>query len=64
MRLAGDAGLLLGLHGWGTVVRETLGAIVIGGLAAVVLLAAGRRRTSDLPFGPAIALGAIIAVGE
>lgn len=62
VRLAGVAGLLLGLYGWGTVVRGTIAAIALGGLAAVLLLAAGRRRTSDLAFGPAIALGAIIAV--
>lgn len=62
VRLAAVAGLLLGLHGWGTVVRGTLAAMILGGLAAVLLLAAGRRRTSELAFGPAIAVGALIAV--
>jgi len=62
VRLAGVAGLLLGLHGWDTVIRGTLAAFILGGLAAVLLLAAGRRRTSELAFGPAIAVGALIAV--
>ncbi len=62
VRLAGVAGLLLGLHGWGTVVRGTAAAFILGGLAAAVLLAAGRRRTSELAFGPAITLGALLAV--
>ncbi len=62
MRLAGVTGLLLGLHGWGTVVRGTVAAVILGGLAAVLLLAAGRRRTSELAFGPAVVVGALIAV--
>jgi len=62
VRLAGVAGLLLGLHGWGTVVLGTVAAFILGGLAAVLLLAAGRGRTSELAFGPAIAIGALIAV--
>lgn len=62
VRLAAVAGLLLGLHGWGTVVRGTVATMILGGLAAIVLLAAGRRRTSELAFGPAIVVGALIAV--
>jgi len=62
VRLAGVAGLLLGLHGWSAVVLGTVAAFILGGLAAVVLLAAGRGRTSELAFGPAIAIGALIAV--
>lgn len=33
VRLAGVAGLLLGLHGWGTVIRGTIAAVALGGLA-------------------------------
>jgi len=62
VRLAGVAGLLLGLHGWDTVIRGTVAAFILGGLAAVLLLAAGRHRTSELAFGPVIAVGALIAV--
>ena len=62
VRLAGTAGLLLGVHGWSSVLRGTFAAFMIGGLAAVMLLAAGRRHTSDLAFGPAILLGTLVAV--
>lgn len=62
VRLAGIAGLLLGLHGWPSVLRGTFLAFMIGGLAAVMLVAAGRRHTSDLAFGPAIVLGTLVAV--
>ncbi len=62
VRLTGIAGLLLGLHGWSSVLRGTFTAVMIGGLAAVVLLAAGRRHTSDLAFGPAIVLGTLVAL--
>jgi len=62
VRLGGVAGLLLGVYGWSTVLRGTVAAIMLGGLAAIFLLAAGRRRTSDLAFGPAIVVGTLIAV--
>lgn len=62
VRLAGVAGLLLGVYGWSTVLRGTVAAIMLGGLAAIFLLAAGRRQTSDLAFGPAIVVGTLIAV--
>ncbi len=62
VRLAGVAGLLLGLHGWSTVLFGTFAAVVLGGLAAIALLATGRRYTSELAFGPAIVLGALLAV--
>lgn len=61
VRLAGIAGLLLGVHGWTSVLRGTFAAFMIGGLAARVLLA-GRRHTSDLAFGPAIVRGTLVAV--
>ncbi len=35
--------------------------ILIGGVAAVVALVAGRSRKSGLPYGPSLALGAAIA---
>ena len=36
--------------------------ILAGGIAAVGALAMGRGRKSAIPFGPAIALGAVVSV--
>ena len=62
VRLAGVVGLLLGVHGWGAVWRGTFAAVVVGGVTGVVLLAAGRPRNADMAFGPAIVIGALLAV--
>lgn len=63
VKLAGLVGLVLGWFGWGTVLT---GVVVAFGGAAVVgvaLLAAGRRRWSThIAFGPALALGAVVAL--
>ncbi len=62
VRLAGVVGLLLGVYGWGAVWRGTFAAVVVGGVTGVVLLAGGRPRNADMAFGPAIVIGALLAV--
>jgi leader peptidase (prepilin peptidase)/N-methyltransferase len=56
-------GLALGWLSWGAVVAGLLGAFLLGGLAAVtalLVLRAGRK--TQLPFGPWLALGTLLAV--
>jgi leader peptidase (prepilin peptidase) / N-methyltransferase len=56
-------GLALGWLGWSAVVAGFVGAFLLGGLAALVALLALRAgRKTQLPFGPWLALGAILAV--
>jgi leader peptidase (prepilin peptidase)/N-methyltransferase len=55
--------LALGWLGWSAVLAGFVGAFVLGGLAALVALLILRAgRTTQLPFGPWLALGAILAV--
>lgn len=59
VKLSGLLGVFLGWLGWRAVLLGTLSAFVLFALLALALLAA--RRTSlgaDLPFGPAMMLGA------
>jgi leader peptidase (prepilin peptidase)/N-methyltransferase len=67
VKLAGLIGIQLGWLGWGSVVVGTLGAFLLGGLFAVILLLTRRagRRTS-IPFGPWMLAGSWlgIAAGE
>lgn len=63
VKLSGVLGLVLGWFGWQAVVYGTLAAFLVFALAALVLLAL--RRTSlraDLPFGPAMIVGAAAGV--
>ncbi len=56
-------GLALGWLGWGAVAAGFAGAFLLGGvvaLAALVVLHVGRR--AQLPFGPWLAAGALLAV--
>ena len=64
VKLAGLVGLYLGWLGWGAVVVGAAGGFVIQALLALVLLA-GRRigLRGELPFGPAMLLGAVVAIG-
>jgi leader peptidase (prepilin peptidase)/N-methyltransferase len=63
VKLAGVLGLLLGWLGWGPVVVSVLGAFVIGGVLALILLLAGRAgRSSHIAFGPSMIVGAWVAV--
>jgi leader peptidase (prepilin peptidase)/N-methyltransferase len=63
VKLAGLLGLLLGWLGWGAVVVSVLAAFVIGGVIAMILLIARRAsRSSHIAFGPAMILGAWVAL--
>ncbi len=56
-------GLALGWLGWGAVAAGFVGAFLLGGVAAlvaVVVLRLGRK--AQLPFGPWLAAGALLAV--
>ena len=60
-KLAGLVGLVMGALGWKYVgVAAALG-VLAGGTAAVVALLRGASRKDALPFGPAIALGALLS---
>lgn len=62
-KLAGILGLYLGWIGWGTVLLGLVAGFVMGAAVAVVLLIrrlAGWR--TDFAFGPALLLGALVAV--
>lgn len=64
VKLAGALGLGLGPLGPGAVVTAPLLAMLVGGVVAVGLLLTGRaRRSTHLAFGPALALGALLALG-
>jgi leader peptidase (prepilin peptidase)/N-methyltransferase len=61
VKLAAVLGLILGFAGWPAVILFVVAAHVLGGVAALVLLLRGRRV---LPFGPALLLGALVALGS
>jgi leader peptidase (prepilin peptidase)/N-methyltransferase len=61
VKLAALIGLVLASLGWRYVgVAAVLGAFS-GGIGSVVVLAAGRSRKATIPFGPYLAVGAILA---
>lgn len=62
VKLAGLVGLVLGALGWKYVGVAVALGILAGGLAAVWALLRGARRKDALPFGPSIALGALLSV--
>ncbi len=63
VKLAGVIGLGLGALGWGEVIVGLFAGFLLGGLAAIALLATGTRTRRDaIPFGPYLALGAIAAL--
>jgi leader peptidase (prepilin peptidase)/N-methyltransferase len=63
VKLAGVLGLVLGWQGWGVVVVGAFLGFLLGGLAGIGLMLAGRadRRTA-IPFGPLLLFGALVAV--
>ena len=63
VKLAGLLGLYLGWLGWGEVIVGAAAGFVVQALVGLVLLA-GRRigLRSELPFGPAMLLGAAFAI--
>lgn len=63
VKLAAALGLFLGWLGWGAVLVGALAGFLVQALLALVLLGLGRvRRDSDLPFGPAMLVGAGLAI--
>ena len=64
VKLAGLTGLYLGWIGWAAVVVGAAAGFVIQALLALVLLA-GRRigLRGELPFGPAMLVGAAVVIG-
>ena len=63
VKLAGFIGIVTGRFAWQLTVSAILIAFIGGGLVAVVLLAIGRKgRKETMPFGPALAGGAIAAL--
>ena len=64
VRLATVLGLHLGWFGWDVLVLGAAGGFVVQAALALVLLATRRvGLRSDLPFGPAMLLGAAVAIG-
>jgi leader peptidase (prepilin peptidase)/N-methyltransferase len=64
VKLAGLLGLYLGWLGWDVLVLGAAAGFVVQAVLALVLLAARRiKLTGELPFGPAMLLGAALAIG-
>ncbi|WP_226924761.1 prepilin peptidase [Georgenia satyanarayanai] len=62
VKLGALLGAWLGWLGWGAVVLGVLAGFVLGGVAGLVLLVAGRAtRTTAIAFGPWMLLGAAVA---
>jgi leader peptidase (prepilin peptidase)/N-methyltransferase len=61
VKLAALIGLVLGSIGLSLVGVAAGAAILVGGVAAVVALARGVGRKGAMPFGPALAAGAVVA---
>jgi len=63
VRLAGVLGLYLGFTGWGALAVGAFGGFLVGGLAGLVLMAAGRVGwKGHLPYGPYLLAGAWIGI--
>ena len=64
VKLAGVLGLYLGWVGWGAVIIGALGAFILGGVYAFVLILGKRaNRKSGIPFGPWMLVGAWLGIG-
>jgi len=56
-------GVFAAFRSWACLVVAVFGAFVIGGVVAITLVLAGRARRRDLiPFGPALVVGAWVAI--
>ncbi|WP_265521276.1 prepilin peptidase [Oerskovia flava] len=63
VKLAGVLGAYLGWAGWDALAVGACAAFVAGGLVSVVLLVTRRAtRTTALPFGPFMILGAVLGI--
>jgi leader peptidase (prepilin peptidase)/N-methyltransferase len=65
VKLAGLLGLYLGWLGWPVLALGAAAGFVVQALLAAILLA-GRRvgRRGEIPFGPAMLVGALVAIAE
>jgi leader peptidase (prepilin peptidase)/N-methyltransferase len=60
VKLAAMMGAFLG---WPGIAVGLLGGFIVGAVAGLVLIAAGKRsRTDAIPFGPALAVGGVVAL--
>jgi leader peptidase (prepilin peptidase)/N-methyltransferase len=62
VRLAGLLGLSLGWTGWHAVILATMLAFCVGGLVGLAVLATGRPRDTDIPFGPIMTGTALVVL--
>lgn len=63
VKLAGFIGLVTGSFGWRVTVLAVFASFFLGGFAAVALLITGKKgRKAAIPFGPALAAGAVLAI--
>ncbi|GGG55772.1 hypothetical protein GCM10011374_18380 [Kocuria dechangensis] len=63
VKLAAVLGTFLGFQGWGTVFVGAVLASVVGAVVGLVVLASRRGGLrSDVPFGPSMLVGAMVAV--
>lgn len=63
VKLAGPLGMALAWLSWGRLVGGAYAMFLVGGLAAVVLVARRRaRRDTAIAFGPAMAAGALLGI--
>jgi leader peptidase (prepilin peptidase)/N-methyltransferase len=63
VKLAAFLGLVSGRFGWEETVTAVFAAFFIGGAAGIVAMAVqGKGRKARIPFGPALAAGAVVAL--
>ena len=63
VKLAGLIGLFLGFTGWGYLIGGFFLAFLVGAVVGIALMGAGRAgRKTAIPFGPFMALGAILMI--
>ncbi len=63
VKLAGFIGLATGSFGWRVAVLAVFASFFLGGIAAVGLLVFGKKgRKATIPFGPALATGAVLGI--
>jgi len=63
VKLAGVLGAALGFVGWGTLIVGAFAAFLLGGVVGVALMLARRAtRSTAIPFGPFMVLGAWIGI--
>lgn len=63
VKLGAVLGIFLGFLGWDAWFIGLFAAFLIGGLAGLILLISGKaKRTSTIPFGPPMLVGALITV--